>query len=1132
MSNEKIFENIMSQFYLDEDEDENNGTNSKKENNNSNYKNLSRMTSESDEDIEKKLSNMYNENEDKNSFIKKTRKDNFINDDNINENEQKSDEKENQLQQNYRNNIDNNIYENIIEEKNENDDSINKNNEYFENLDEEDNGIDSFRPKQEQKSPEFINKNFSVYNKNTNSNSNINNKKNIINNNNNNMNNFTETIKTKIEGDLSIKNSIKINSINEKFNNNFQYTHNPNIISLGKISNKESDSAIPKNNNDKKTSDDTEEQKEQEFLIREELIRQKYKEKMALEKEKENRKVKNRINLLKNDDDEGKENVSDEDEETAQLENLNIEEKKKNFKGNEENNYGIKISLNLSNNNDNNKNKKYNEDIIISNSNPNRNRSKNKNKDIKIKDMPIKLLNQYINGQNSNKKQKKLATSTANSSNKKNNRINNSFLVKNEYNKEKAINKGKIKKNNMNTPVKNSNNKIKRNNNIKKTEIKIPSSTKNFHYNFSSNNIKNSTTSFHINSSRRINNIKNDRIISKKLTEIYDIKNIKKNLYPYNDQKKTKKNQKSIPRNKTPLPRKSKNRTDYYQNCTFTPIINKISIKLWKKRNKNLEKNLMINQNPKIKENNIEKDSKVKSNNKRAPTPIGDLLYEDANYKKEKMKQVYLTENKNIKYNANIKKINRNSYDMVIERINKRINKIINKYSIDFQLSIVNIVQCLYDLKIINEIIKNNSQNSDLNFQKLKIIVNNIKEKDYKKLDELEILEQLWLLINPFKQKNINSKLFFEFLKILFSSNDININNDKIKEMSSNIEIILKNNIYEYEKRDNIDSYITPLTDKRYEKKDLWSIPKLIKKFLVLKNNIIAYKNTDYEYKKEEINQNLKEEDEKELTFEPNITASNYTFNRYLKYLPYEKFEVNSTLTDNYANKNTKHDFNKTYERFMQEKKAHEKVLEKLREIKLNKELKKCTDRPEINKYMPYSSIRRNKSFDLKDSNISYKKRDDTIPIYERLYKMRKINYKDKELKNSKSENFDIKHNLMIKNNRNNNRVKKSSSNINEINENRNNNELNSRNKVEGQNNIKIDNIYITIEIKIPNGQLKPLKIYKNQSNTNEKVKEFCGMYDIDEKNKNLLLKKVLKYYNIFFRKNVEDDNNCILNDD
>lgn len=1111
MSNEKIFENIMSQFYLDEDEDINIGSNSKNENNASNHKNVSSMTNESDDDTKNKLSNIYNEKEES------SKKDKFINDDINSENEHKL---------NYRKNIDDNIYENIIEEKNENDDSINKNNQYFEALDEEDNGIDSFRPKQEQKSPEFINKKFSIYNNSTNSS--INNKKNNINNMCNNMNNFTETIKTKIEGDLSIKNSIRINSINEKFNNNYQYTHNSNIISLGKISNKELDSTIPKNNNDRKTSDDTEEQKEQEFLMREELIRQKYKEKMALEK------AKKRINLLKNDDDDGKENVvdDDEDEETAQMKYLNIEEKQKSYRRNEEKNFGTNISLNL---NDNlYKNKKYNEDIIISNSNPNTNRNRNRNNDIKINNIPIKLLNQYINGQDSNKKQKKLEESTSNSSTKIYNKINNNFLVKNEYNKEKVLNKSKTKKSNMNTPIKNVNNQMKRNNNLKKTDIKyiIPSYTKNINNNLSSNYIKNSSASFHINSSRRMNNIKNDSNISKKLSNC-DIKKIKKNLYPYNNfQKNTKNNQKSITTNKTPPPRKSKNYTDYYQNCTFTPNINKKSIKLWKKRNKNLAKNIMINPNPKIRENNIEIDSKIKRNNKRVHTPIGDLLYEEANYKKEKMKQAYLIEDKNIKYNANLKKINRNSYDMVIKRTNKRINNIINKYSKDDKLSIVNIVQCLYDLKIINEIIKNNSQNTDLNFQKLKIIVNNIKEKDYKKLDELDILEQLWLIINPFKQKNINSKLFFEFLKVLFSSNDINITNEKIKEMSSKIEIILKNNIYEYDKRGNIESYIAPLTDNNYEKKDLWSIPQLIKKFIVLKNNIKAYKNTDYEYKKEEINQNLKEEDEKELTFEPNLTASNYTFNRYSKYLPYENYEDNLTLTENYASKNSRHDFNKTYERFMQEKKAHEKVLEKLREIKLNKELKKCTYRPEINKYMPYYSIRRNKSFDLKDSNISYKKRDKAIPIYERLYKMRKINYKDKSLKNSKSENINIKHNLMIRNYRNKNRAKINSSNINKINENINNSELNRKNKVEDQKNIKIDNIYITIEIKIPNGQLKPLKIFKNQNNTNEKVNEFCGMYDIDEKNKNLLFKKVLQYNNIFFGKNVEEDNNCNLNND
>ena len=155
-------------------------------------------------------------------------------------------------------------------------------------------------------------------------------------------------------------------------------------------------------------------------------------------------------------------------------------------------------------------------------------------------------------------------------------------MVKNEYNKDKNIKKGKTKNSNMNTPIKKVNNQMKRKNNIKKTEIKhiIPSLSKNNNNNYSSGNIKNSCTSFHINSNRRINNIKNDGIISKKLTEKSHIKNIKKNLYPYNLQKNSKKIQKPILTNKTPRPRKPKNYTDYYQNCTFTPNINKISIKL------------------------------------------------------------------------------------------------------------------------------------------------------------------------------------------------------------------------------------------------------------------------------------------------------------------------------------------------------------------------------------------------------------------------------------------------------------------------------------------------------------------------------------------------------------------------
>ncbi len=167
------------------------------------------------------------------------------------------------------------------------------------------------------------------------------------------------------------------------------------------------------------------------------------------------------------------------------------------------------------------------------------------------------------------------------------------------------------------------------------------------------------------------------------------------------------KKQKTLPFLKSPPRHRPKKAVDYHEKYTFTPIINKKSNKIWEKRNKNIEKNMTPEEK---KTNDNINDSSTQRNNKYS-TPIGILLYEDANNKKEKMKQICLTEDNKIKLKSNITKMNKNSYNMVIERTNKKINNIINKHSTNEKLSILNIIQCLSDLNIINEIVKNNNIN-------------------------------------------------------------------------------------------------------------------------------------------------------------------------------------------------------------------------------------------------------------------------------------------------------------------------------------------------------------------------------------------------------------------------------------
>ena len=373
-------------------------------------------------------------------------------------------------------------------------------------------------------------------------------------------------------------------------------------------------------------------------------------------------------------------------------------------------------------------------------------------------------------------------------------------------------------------------------------------------------------------------------------------------------------------------------------------------------------------------------------------TPINDLLYEDANNKKEKLNKMYLTENDNIIANSNTKKINVNSNKIAGRRLNKKIENVIKKYALAGKLSIVKFTQCLHELNIITELIKkinNKDKNDNLKLSDLQSIISSLNEKDINKLKEIEILEQLWFIINPFQTQYINSNILSELLKILLSTNDNN------KDAINNIEKILeKYNINNNEENENDEIYNSPLRDKQYNKKELWSIKKLIKIFSNLKKNLSAYKDNDNQ-KEDKI---IKKRDE-DLTFKPNLISNSY-FYKHSKYNYNKENEKYESSNDNIKKK--KNDFDKIYKRFMAEKELHEKTLERIREIKREKESEKCTYIPKINKYIPKSrdkNIRKNrKIIDSEDSNMLQKNKstsDIKTPRYKKLYNLRKDFYEN-----------------------------------------------------------------------------------------------------------------------------------------
>jgi hypothetical protein len=210
--------------------------------------------------------------------------------------------------------------------------------------------------------------------------------------------------------------------------------------------------------------------------------------------------------------------------------------------------------------------------------------------------------------------------------------------------------------------------------------------------------------------------------------------------------------------------------------------------------------------------------------------------------------------------------------------------------------------------------------------------------------------------------------MFTDLIKILFSSD-----NSKIKNISQEIKNLLDE--YKIDSKNNKEGiYISPLREEQtFEQKDIWPIPKLIKSFLKLKSDKMAYKNNYFEFKREQLKNNLIEEKEKELKFHPEINKKNFVFKN-SKY-DYYNNKDNTDLNKTYSNTthSRKSDFNKLYERFMAEKKMHDKALERLRESKRIKEEKKCTLNPKITEYKPrkmYLQNRLNKS-GIKSRNLT-----------------------------------------------------------------------------------------------------------------------------------------------------------------
>ena len=509
------------------------------------------------------------------------------------------------------------------------------------------------------------------------------------------------------------------------------------------------------------------------------------------------------------------------------------------------------------------------------------------------------------------------------------------------------------------------------------------------------------------------------------------------------------------------------------------------------------DKNIIIKKNINQLKLYMKKNIKMKKESNKKPIEL--ILYDDAIKKRKKNEIINknkITENE---LNSKRSKINKTSYKISIDSNNKKIESIIKKYDINDGLSLIEICLILQELKIFRKLLQNININklnniNDINEFKNKISIV-IKDNEIRKINELEFLEQIYNLLNIQKQK-IDSDIFEGFLKILFSS--LGNNNDTYNNMQQYIKVI-----YFGENKDN----------------NLKLIKNCIKNFFNLKENIVAYKNIN-NYNNEKFIEIIKE-NERNLTFIPNI-------------------EKNYNTIQNKKNFN----FDKLYDRFLEKEKDKQNNLNKLRKEQTKKEMKELKKKPTISKYI-YNNEYQEEIHDklYNQGNYIRKKKQEKIKEKEKEEKERlekelktyKLNYNSRKNRRRMAKSFDISSKpkgydeYIIRNRKEILNKEKLKEKIEKIPCGENYDKIRKRNitpfnitdmKKERINKEK-DNNYFIMKIKIPNGQMKNLKIYMN-SNPFKIANNFCKIYSIKDNTKQKLINNIIECQNYYL--NVKND--------
>ena len=369
------------------------------------------------------------------------------------------------------------------------------------------------------------------------------------------------------------------------------------------------------------------------------------------------------------------------------------------------------------------------------------------------------------------------------------------------------------------------------------------------------------------------------------------------------------------------------------------------NINTFRKSENTLAKNFEIENNL-ISSNNQNTNLQLQNKKSNSRPRIEYDLYQDAIKRKEKLEKLDYNNMMEILINSSKHKISTKSYQISLQKIEKSIDQAFEKIIKTSEINFFQLGEILTILGVLRETFDLQEKQKDpkkiQNVKEIEIELKKNRKSDQRKKQEIQFLEQLWMILNPENAK-MKANTTKEFLKILFSP--INAN---AKEVADILFKFLQASLF-LNTSGQSDQIISPLSLKQIDESELWSLEMLVKEFFQLKDNLLAYKGIG----------NIKpnsaieiQNSHKKLTFKPQVNTKNTKIDQ---------------------------DFDKRNEIFLKNKK--ENIDKKQREME-NSKSRECTFKPELytKKKSDVSSVNTDNCYDRLYSTHQ-KKMDDIKEI-------------------------------------------------------------------------------------------------------------------------------------------------------